>query len=539
MPALACSHHQQTRQPHLDSHGDVCACGVTSNTPSPPPTRSKSYMDSLVPPSPEDFERIAQVQKDREELAKRRVKEQKRRSVQEQARLSTGGSQENAAKTIQRTFRGYRTRRELKGYSLDASTRWVTAIREAQFRQSVQPRAKATKDSHHDSSDSATSPGRKAWKKASVVAWRAGLDDLSDSSSASSSGDDALPSIKDRQRGRKETRMMGLEYFLEMVDLKHRHGSNLRKYHRLWANADVNENFFYWLDHGEGKDVEAPDCSREKLDRDRVRYLSAHERLHYLVVVDAEGRLVWAKNNARVDTSDRFRDSLEGIVPVDDPTPAYDPLNQYGHHGSSSSSRSSSSSSSGSSLGSADGADESTNPHKDHTGSRHSLPLAPKLKSRASKSKKKWIFVSDTSFRLYVGIKHAGAFQHSSFVKGSRISAAGLIKIKDGRLRSLKPLSGHYRPPLSNFRAFVHNLDSAGVDLRRVSIKKAYAVVVGLDMYMTTKHKAKAIKEKLLPRRDKNVTPPDTQKQQEKARDRNDGADKEEEEVLDKTNEGH
>lgn len=497
-------------------------------------------MDSLVPPSPEDFKRIAQVQKEREELAKRRVKEQKRSSVQEQARPSTGGSQEKAARTIQRTFRGYRTRRELKGYSLDASTRWITAIREAQFRQSLQPRAKATKNSHPESSDNTTSPGRKAWKKASVVAWRAGLDDLSDSSSASSSRDDALPSVKDQQKGRKETRMMGLEYFLEMVDLKHRHGSNLRKYHRLWASADVKENFFYWLDHGEGKDVEAPDCEREKLERDRVRYLSAHERLHYLVVVDAEGRLVWAKNNARVDTSDRFKDSLEGIVPVDDPTPAYDPLNQYGHHGSSSSS----SSSSGSSLGSAYGADESADPPEDHTGSKHSLSLAPKLKSRTSKSKKKWIFVSDTSFRLYVGIKNAGAFQHSSFVKGSRISAAGLIKIKDGRLRSLKPLSGHYRPPLSNFRAFVHNLDSAGVDLRRVSIKKAYAVVVGLDMYMTTKHKAKAIKEKLLPRREKDVTPPNRQKQQEKARDRNDGADnkeekEEEEDALDKTNEEH
>ena len=66
---------------------------------------------------------------------------------------------------------------------------------------------------------------------------------------------------------------------------------------------------------------------------------------------------------------------------------------------------------------------------------------------RGSIKKNTWIFVADTSFRLYVGIKQSGVFQHSSFLHGSRISAAGLITIKDGRLSKLSPLSGHYRPP--------------------------------------------------------------------------------------------
>jgi hypothetical protein len=47
---------------------------------------------------------------------------------------------------------------------------------------------------------------------------------------------------------------------------------------------------------------------------------------------------------------------------------------------------------------------------------------------------------SDTSFRLYVGYKQSGAFQHSSFLHGSRIAAAGIIKIKHGQLRKLSPL---------------------------------------------------------------------------------------------------
>lgn len=48
--------------------------------------------------------------------------------------------------------------------------------------------------------------------------------------------------------------------------------------------------------------------------------------------------------------------------------------------------------------------------------------------------------VADTSFRIYIGIKEPGAFQHSSFLRGGRISAAGMLKIKNGQLRSLAPL---------------------------------------------------------------------------------------------------
>ena len=43
---------------------------------------------------------------------------------------------------------------------------------------------------------------------------------------------------------------MGLEYFLEMVDTKHRYGSHLRSYHAEWKKADTTQNFFYWLDFG-------------------------------------------------------------------------------------------------------------------------------------------------------------------------------------------------------------------------------------------------------------------------------------------------
>lgn len=119
--------------------------------------------------------------------------------------------------------------------------------------------------------------------------------------------------------------MMDLQYFLEMVDQKHRYGSNLRAYHEQWKKADTHENFFYWLDCGEGRHFEHPTVSRERLDTERVRYLSREERLNYLVTIDKEGRLCWAKNGNRVNTTVEYKDSVNGIVPVDDDTPAYGP----------------------------------------------------------------------------------------------------------------------------------------------------------------------------------------------------------------------
>ncbi len=118
--------------------------------------------------------------------------------------------------------------------------------------------------------------------------------------------------------------MMELQYFLEMVDQKHRYGSSLRKYHNYWKTQNTTQNFFYWLDYGEGKDVELEECSRGRLDREQVRYLSKEERMNYLVKIDKDGLLVWAKSGEKVWTKDElFKDSIKGIVPTSDPTPKF------------------------------------------------------------------------------------------------------------------------------------------------------------------------------------------------------------------------
>lgn len=47
----------------------------------------------------------------------------------------------------------------------------------------------------------------------------------------------------------------------------------------------------------------------------------------------------------------------------------------------------------------------------------------------------KWIFVLSTSRDLYVGQKKKGRFQHSSFLSGGAITAAGRLVAIDGILK--------------------------------------------------------------------------------------------------------
>ncbi|KAG6182501.1 hypothetical protein E4U27_001809 [Claviceps purpurea] len=513
--------------------------------------KTKAYMDSLVLPSQHQFEKIAQVQEEKEVQARRRAKEQWR---QRSASTSTSGTQHpsqdkeraQAAQVIQKTFRGYRARRELEGYSLNASTRWVAAVREAQFRQSTKPRASAIGEiavnngevlGLDDPVDYRPVSARQKWKKVSLVARRAGHDDSdtdtdTDFESGANSDVDGASIAESRnvmkQRNekakaerRQAARMMALQYFLEMVDSKHRYGSNLRMYHEEWKKSNTTENYFYWLDYGEGKNIELDTCPRDRLAREQVRYLSREERQYYLVRVDEEGRLCWAKTGARIDTTEEFKDSVHGIVPVSDPTPAFRPGEAAQHaHVIDNDSDSSDSDSSAESKREADRAAKYANPNFDKSkGVKKVTHISASTifnqLLRKSVKKNTWIFVADTSFRLYVGIKDSGGFQHSSFLQGSRISAAGLIKIKNGRLSSLSPLSGHYRPPASNFRAFVRNLKDEGVDTSHVSISKSYTILVGLETYLKTRRKGKEWMGKLVRSKDKVLAPEEVKKKDE------------------------
>lgn len=539
-PALgtdtALAHYRSaSSQPRRDSK--IC----DDNKEKPPACDShQRYLDSLVPPTAGEAARIDEIQQHKaEEVIKRRLS-------MDAPELSEG-ERAKAAGLIQRNYRGYRERRQMNGMGLDPSSRWVEAVKEARYRNLTQPRSRADSAVLTNGTETGQSPSQamRNWKKIGTIARRAAGDE--DSEDLSDDNEDMTEAEREELRlkrhhqrleRQKAAKIMDLQYWLESTDLKHRYGSNLRTYHEQWLKADTQENFFYWLDYGEGRNVEAAGCSREQLDRECVRYLSREERLNYLVKIDKDGRLCWAKNGARIDTTIHYKDSIHGIVPENDETPPYSRPDGEAATGLQRHSTSSSSSPS-------EGEEDSTHPHHhEHTSDRAGKYATPGLDNakgvkkakhvsaatvfnkllRSSVKKNTWIYVADVNFRLYVGIKQSGAFQHSSFLHGSRISSAGLIKIKDGRLDKLSPLSGHYRPPTSSFRAFVHSLKEAGCDMSHVSISRSYAVLVGLEAYVKSRRRGKRLVKKLIHGRDKLLDPEEVKRQEEEARDKSESA---------------
>ena len=363
-----------------------------------------------------------------------------------------------------------------------------------QFRNATRPRSP---DNRPSIDSDVSTLARQNWKRIGKIARRAGHDDPTDTEDESGMTPEQLEEWK---RKRKEARLerekiakaMDLQYFLEMVDAKHRYGSNLRAYHSEWKKSDTHENFFYWLDHGGGKNLELPTVPRARLEAEQVRYLSREERQNYLVKVDEEGRLCWAKNGERITTSTDYEDSVDGIVPISDLSSSY--KTQENPHSSTSPT------SSMSSIASSSQVDQEREPYPTHEFNKASglakiKYITPSLLMdqllKKSVRANTWIFVADTSFRLYVGIKQSGVFQHSSFLNGARITAAGLIEIDHGKLRKLSPLSGHYRPPTKNFRQFEKSLREAGVDMSHVSISRSYAILLGLEAYLKARKKIK------------------------------------------------
>lgn len=332
---------------------------------------------------------------------------------------------EEAATNIQRTYRGYRSRRELKGQGLDASTRWIEAIRDAQYQQLTSPHAPNGGDGTNitEGSEKAESPARAHWRLAGQIARRAGAGTPPPSSSDSSGSDLGMDSsnVSDKQRQRRErakarnerlpaTKMMDLQYWLELVDQKHRHGSNLRAYHNYWKTQPTSQNFFYWLDYGEGKNFDLPNRSRQRLENEQVRYLSKEERQNYLVKVDAQGRLCWAKNGERITTKDAYyRDSMRGIVPKSDGTPKF-------KSNVPAATESAPESDEDSEIDSEDAEHYVNEEFEAASGPQKIAHVSPAvifnhLIRENMKKGNKWIYVADTSFRLFIGMKQPGAFQ--------------------------------------------------------------------------------------------------------------------------------
>ncbi|KAF4622929.1 hypothetical protein D9613_001720 [Agrocybe pediades] len=293
------------------------------------------------------------------------------------------------------------------------------------------------------------------------------------------------------------------QHWLELIDGKHRYGSNLKVetwYHKKWQEEDTNENFFKWLDYGGGKDLSLDECPRERLDKERIIYLSAEQRLNYLVKIGEDGKLYWEKNNQPVDTTaGDWKDAGDGqgIVPETMPMPS--------GHGKLQSLRQATG------LQPVDSKDQENaathyaghsqqGGHSWSRSIRRSFTMRGVMDRLLRKTVKRntWIYVADKNcmslydvlrsiankrekVNIFIGIKETGSFQHSSFVAGGIVTSAGLISVKQGVIHTLSPLSGHYRTTVDHFHRFIEVLDERGVDMHKVKISKAEAALWGIE----------------------------------------------------------
>lgn len=375
--------------------------------------------------------------------------------------------QNHAATVLQNQFRKYQRGRETNGLNLTASTRWHEAIKEQNF--------KAARRHSHETE---RSDSHSRWKRAGV--FTSGLVDTGPTSPSRSPQDPT-----DHTRAKKT---MDTTYWLEMVDHKHRYGSNLKPYHTYWNTQYYgDQNFFHWLDHGDGRELDLQDSPRERLDSERIIYLTAEQRLNYLVKI-VDGKLLWAKDSRPVDTArGRHKDLGNGLGIVDATPEEFEAAKERGEIPSSGSE---------SSLSSAASSVLSRDAHHYAQATANKSGIAAKIKShvdpkaimdnllRKTLNANTWIFVVDRSGNMYVGIKQTGRFQHSSFLAGSHVIAAGLLRVDHGQLTSLSPLSGHYRAGSDQFKAFVKILEHEwGCDMSRVSISKALFMIGALEKY--------------------------------------------------------
>ncbi|KAJ0703112.1 putative protein kinase RLK-Pelle-SD-2b family [Helianthus annuus] len=95
---------------------------------------------------------------------------------------------------------------------------------------------------------------------------------------------------------------LALQHWLEAIDPRHRYGHNLHYYYTKWLLSESTQPFFYWLDVGEGKEVNLEICPRKKLLQQCIIYLGPKEREAYEVIVE-DGKFMHKLSMTVVDTT--------------------------------------------------------------------------------------------------------------------------------------------------------------------------------------------------------------------------------------------
>ncbi|KAI3822929.1 hypothetical protein L1987_10530 [Smallanthus sonchifolius] len=191
--------------------------------------------------------------------------------------LESGSPKHEAATKLQKVYKSFRTRRKLADCAVLIEQSWWKLLDFAELKRSS--------ISFFDLDKQETAISR--WSRARTRAAKVGK-------GLSKNG---------------KAQKLALQHWLEAIDPRHRYGHNLHFYYGKWLQSQSKEPFFYWLDIGEGKEVNLVEkCPRSKLQQQCIKYLGPMERKQYEVVIE-DGKLLYKQTGEYVDTTESSKGS--------------------------------------------------------------------------------------------------------------------------------------------------------------------------------------------------------------------------------------